>query len=279
MTLVPPDRAVTEVSLTRAFPDAPSHSALDQTGERLSRGLGDFLSGLLAAPATVTASAVYPREAPNGQSAVLRHVRLDPLRGAVALVMDPAELMRLVDRHYGGEGAVAGPCDRISPAADRFFTRIATGLCSLLPDAWKRFAVVTAEIVDECDETGGTLAVHAFAVTVAGGHSFRIECHYPDTMLEAIQRMHSLDRDSGDGEADREWQERLMNCALQVPFAVRAVFAEPELPLARLMSLRPGDIIPLCLPAQIDISVAGLPFARGSAGESNGRSAICIEHL
>ena len=97
-------------------------------------------------------------------------------------------------------------------------------------------------------------------------------------MLEAVPGLQSASPATGEELADHTWQTRLMDCALDIALPVRAVFAQPELQLARLMNLRAGDVIPVCLPAQIDLIVAGRRFARGSAGESGGRAAVCIEH-
>ena len=49
--------------------------------------------------------------------------------------------------------------------------------------------------------------------------------------------------------------------------------------LAMELTLQPGDIIPVCLPNLVPVTVAGRVFARGSVGESNGRTAIKIERI
>lgn len=275
MTLLAAGKKVAGVSLVRTIAHGSAYPGLDHVGERIARGLVEFLSGLMAAPVSVAAATICLREKALVEGIALRHIRLSPLNGAVALAIASGDLMRLVDLYYGGEGGEGAARLRLSPAEDRFLTRIANGLCGLLPAAWEKFATVAAELVDEDEGIGGSVAVQAFTVAIEGGAPVEIECRYPQSILQAVPALQSLDSDSSDGA----WQERLMNCALSVPLPVRAVLAEPKLPLARLVNLRPGDIIPLSLPAQIDLTVAGLPFAGGTAGESNGRSAICIEHL
>ena len=61
-----------------------------------------------------------------------------------------------------------------------------------------------------------------------------------------------------------------------MPFADAA---SEELPLGRLLNLKAGDVIPICLPSHIPVTVAGRLFAQGTVGEANGRAAICIEKI
>lgn len=278
MTLVvDADREVADASLVRSAPEAPSYQGLDRAGQRLARGLGEFLGGLMAAPATTSVAPVRLEKMPASDGLVLGQLRLAPLEALVAVAMDRSALMRLVDLYYGGEGSVVSDRERLTPAELRFFGRIVAGLCDLIPAAFQPMSLLAASVDDEAGEASALVQV--FTITVGDGPAFGIEVRYPEAILGALPGPEADGSVDADNLSDHSWQARLMDCALHVTFPVRAVFAEPELPLARLMSLRPGDIIPVCLPAQIDLTVAGLRLARGSAGESNGRAAICIEHL
>jgi flagellar motor switch protein FliM len=57
------------------------------------------------------------------------------------------------------------------------------------------------------------------------------------------------------------------------------VLARPELSLARLMALQPGDIIPVALAEQVPMIVAGRVLAFGNIGENNGRAALRIDRI
>lgn len=279
MTLVvDADREVADASLIRSAPEAPSYQGLDRAGQRLARGVGEFLGGLMATSATASVAPAHLVEAPASDGLVLGHLRLAPLEGLVAVAMERSALMRLVDLYYGGEGSSGGEREGLTPAESRFFGRIVAGLCELLPAAFQPLSVLGAR-ADEEPACEPSALVQVFTVSVGEGEAFEIEVRYPEPMLGALPGPRADASADADSLSDHNWQARLMDCALHVSFPVRAVFAEPELPLAQLMRLRPGDIIPVCLPAQIDLTVAGLRLARGSAGESNGRAAICIEHL
>jgi flagellar motor switch protein FliM len=49
--------------------------------------------------------------------------------------------------------------------------------------------------------------------------------------------------------------------------------------LVKLLGLEVGDIIPLTIPRNVPITVAGRNFATGSIGEANGNAAIMIEAI
>lgn len=276
--VVDADREVGHASLVRSAPEEPSYHGLDRAGQRLARGLGEFLGGLMAAPATGSVAPVHLEKTPGRDGLVVGHLRLAPLEGLVSVAMERSSVMRLVDLYYGGEGSVAGDRDRLTPAEVRFFGRIVACLCDLLPAAFQPLSVLGTRVDDEPSGDASAL-VQVFSISVGDDPAFEIEVRYPEPMLSALPGPQLDASVDADHLSDHNWQARLMDCALHVTFPVRAVFAEPELPLARLMKLRPGDIIPVCLPAHIDLTVAGLRLARGSAGESNGRAAICIEHL
>lgn len=278
MSLVAPGRTVTTATLVRHAEERASYPGLERAGHKLARGLAELLGGLMAARAHVASAPVRHEEVPASEGLAVQHLRLEPLKGSAELVMSRLSVMRLVDLYYGGTGTEEIERERLTPTEARFFQRIASAFCALLGAAWQPFAQIRPALDDDAGPADGPVVIQAFTVTLAGHAPFEIECRFSIAMLEAVPGLQSASPATGEELADHTWQTRLMDCALDIALPVRAVFAQPELQLARLMNLRAGDVIPVCLPAQIDLIVAGLRFARGSAGESGGRAAVCIEH-
>ena len=73
--------------------------------------------------------------------------------------------------------------------------------------------------------------------------------------------------------------DALIDAVMQVHLPVRSIFARPQVPLAKLLSLRAGDVIPVCLPDFLPVTVAGRQFAHGTVGEAGGRAAIKINSI
>lgn len=270
---------VTKANLVRRAEECASYPGLERAGHKLARGIAELFEGLMAARAHVALTPVRLEKTPTSEGLAVQRIRLEPLKGTAELIISRVSVMRLVDLYYGGAGTEVLERERLSPTEARFFQRIASAFCALLGAAWQPFVQIRAALDDDAGPTDGPVAIQVFSVTLNGHAPFEIECRFSIPMLEALPGLQSATPATGEELADESWQARLMDCALDVSFPVRAVFAQPELPLARLMNLRAGDVIPVCLPAQIDLIVAGLRFARGSAGESGGRAAVCIEHL
>jgi flagellar motor switch protein FliM len=277
---LPAETRAEPATLIRSESEAPAYPGLERVGQKLARGLAEFLTGLMAIQVGITASTLQIGDAPADDKMAFRHLRIAPPDGRLTIGLARVAVMRLVDLYYGGEGAGSDQREGLSPAEERFFTRIASAARDLLPAAWLPYGTITAELDEEAGVAGSRIVMQQLLVSLPDREGFEIELRYPLAVIEAVPTLGS----DASGEVQRElvdncWQTSLMECALGVAFPVRAIFAEPELPLARLMSLKAGDVIPICLPAHIDLNICGLRFARGSAGESNGRAAICIDQL
>jgi flagellar motor switch protein FliM len=266
-------------SLVRPIPDAPTFPGLDRVGRKLERGLADLFTGLLALPASVTASKVRIGDQARAEDIERLHVRLAPLEGAMTLSMERSAIIALVDFYYGGEGAPTGSSATLSLAERRLLHRIGEGFCEVLPAAWLAFGAIAAELEDETGPPG-PCAIIDFSVAWPDRAAFTLECRFPVAMLESVPGMTIAEAGPGGRRIGNEdWQAGLTASALDIPFAVRAVFAEPWLPLSKLMALKPGDIIPICLPLEIELTVSGRRFASGQAGESGGRAAISLDQI
>jgi flagellar motor switch protein FliM len=85
--------------------------------------------------------------------------------------------------------------------------------------------------------------------------------------------------EQGSAEPDATWQAKMRSAATRVRVPARTVLANGEISAPRLLSLAPGDIIPLLLPTTTTLTVAGRNFAYGTIGEKNGRAALKIEKI
>lgn len=275
-----PSRSVEPTTLIKVAPDEVCYRGLERVGQKLARGIADFVTGVMGAPATVSVAKVSFEDRQAETELVSRQLVLEPASSTIEIALSRGTLIGLVDLYYGGEGREDQAREQLSPAEHRFLARITEAVSEHLCVAWRPFGAITPRVEEDAEFETGAIAVQTFSITLAEKPPFEIHCRYPLATLDAFPGLKSAGSSHEEqGFADHGWEARLMGRALDLPFPLRAVFAEPQVPVARLMHLRPGDIIPVCLPSMIELTVGGLPFARGSAGESNGRAAICIDHL
>lgn len=278
MSVVAPSRHVEQVSLVRPATCDGGLGQLDTLGLRLSRGLMEYFKGLSNAPAIVNSSSARLERTSREPRLASRTISLRGRTGTlVSLCIDRQQLMAVVDSFYGGDGVAQTGSDCLSPAESRFLERIVKAFCEVMGAAWRPIEELTANPTDDLFEHAD-VALQVFEISCEGWPSFTLECRYPLELLTLLPRR----TPAGDVEAEFDgvvWEKSLSNNALNVTFPVRAVLAEPELPLSQLIRLRPGDVIPIRLPALMDLTVAGVPLAKGSIGDSDGRAAFRIERI
>lgn len=61
-----------------------------------------------------------------------------------------------------------------------------------------------------------------------------------------------------------------------IPLTLRATLVDMRMPLARIATLRPGDVLPISVARQVPLAVGGAIIAHGSVGEVDDRVALQI---
>ena len=266
------------MSLLRQPQNEESFPALERVGLHFARGLKDYLATFDFGDAN--------REPPK--SHVMPFGHWQAMRGAdmlfqfrlqkklsVLIAVPMPILLHLVDMFYGGSGIQSGARDALTAAELRFADRMAGQFAAMLAAAWTGARPVfgamalSSEAKPFCTANEAVL-VHDFP---SGG----IACVYPLAALRA--EVGAGEETSVAAVPDAEWSARVNAVALSIRLPVRTIFARPEISVAKLMTLKPGDIIPLLLPQHVPITVSGRHFAQGNVGEASGRVAIKIEKM
>jgi flagellar motor switch protein FliM len=255
-------------------------------GDRLARGMAAvFGHDCTVVPEALTVATVNDWRSAQTSGTLLARIKLHPLNGAVTFAVPLALMMQLVDLHYGGTGDVTETRDTASAAEDLLFSRLAEQFKSLIAPAWIDILPLAPELMPiggpaPLGADASQIAVQPFSVRV-GARLHQAACLYPLPLLRAVPQLLNSTELSEDDEnhADPLWQGRLANAVMNVRLPVRTIFARPELPLSQLMSLMPGDIIPICLPNHLPVTVSGRHFAHGTVGETGGRAAIKIDRI
>lgn len=216
--------------------------------------------------------------------ATIAVVRLKPLPGFAYVCVEPALLLTLLDGFFGGTGrANADPQAATAPAAQRFLNLMLRSLAADLAAAWAAVSPVELELVKQetnprLVQLGGALdsvAVARFTVEFAA-RSGRIDWLLPDALLSPIR-----DALAGDGGAapvrkQEAWAPVLTGALQEAKLDTRAVLAQARISLRELVSLSPGDIIPIEAPQQVTLFAGDVPLYRGRFGISQGHNALKI---
>jgi flagellar motor switch protein FliM len=285
------EQAIPEVhvtSLLRATDDAPVFPGLERVSERLGRGLRDVIGEQITIEPQPAMLKTYEawRVEQDASGAICRY-HLHPVKGAMLLIFPPVLIARMVDIFFGGTGEAGGVRSGLTSTERRFLTRIADQCVPILNAAWGDVIEINAQLIDiETDVTNTVFAkdsdliiVTPFALRGAGITEAFISCVYPVAALRPIHALSQSSNNASKQVVDPVWRDKMADAVMQASLPMRSIFARPELPLSQLLSLKPGDFIPICLPAHLPITIAGRLFAHGSVGDANGRSAIRIEKI
>ncbi|MBL9069671.1 MAG: flagellar motor switch protein FliM [Sphingopyxis sp.] len=275
--------------LLRKSEDSYAFPVLDSVGNQFARSLRDLVRALGAptiqierAPAVQMRFADWCGEVAPG---LFWRYHAPPLKGPVLLAASRPLVLQLVDIFYGGKGQNVGEREDLTDAEERFAARLGRDMGMQLAAAWK--SGIEPELDAVTSDPAKLAAVRADdellvqRFTLRGGvfEGRTILCAYPQAALRGIAGADPVPEMRDAPAVDPVWTTTLNKALKTVRMPVRSVLARPEISLVKLLSLEVGDIIPLTIPRNVPVTVAGRNFAYGSIGEANGNAAIMIERI
>ncbi len=263
---------------------------LDMINQRCARGLRAALHTDLHRDLEVKAGSVelskyneYMQSIPVPSS--LNLIKMQPLRGTALIVFRPELIAAVVDKFFGGAGrAFSRTADReLTQTELRIVDRLMKATVAELESAWKTVAAVVLE-------PAGTETNPNF-VTIAAPTEMVVLCRFtvdfdglggelhvviPMTMIEPLREQLDSGLKSDRQDQDAGWAVAIRSELEEAPVSVSSVLTEMSMPLGELLKLKPGDVIPVELPANISLLVEGVPAFRGTFGNSRGFNAVQI---
>jgi flagellar motor switch protein FliM len=216
--------------------------------------------------------------------ATLAVVRLKPLPGFAFVSVEPALLLALLDGFFGGTGRPnADPQAAVAPAAQRFLALMLRSFAADLATAWQPVSPIELELVKQetnprlvqLGAASESVVVARFTVEFAA-RSGRIDWLMPDATLSPIREALSGDGAAAPARKQEAWGPSLTNALQDAQLNMRAVLAEAQISLRELVSLSPGDIIPIEAPQQVTLLAGDVALYRGRFGISQGHNALKI---
>lgn len=264
--------------------------AFSQLAERLARILSRALAPLLAGEAPVV-RANAARECEAGEL----DVTIAPLAAncLLALGEGPARLLasieaepvlRMVDRAFGGRGAVPNPLpDRFPLSAELMIARLEAAVCDSLDQALGGAAGFRAversgSLAEIAPFGQGTmLALLSLDVEEPGGDGWSITLAAPLAVLEALfGKPAGAAATPGKPSARPAPRQPGEAPFADLPLTVSAVLVDMAMPVSALSGLKAGDIIPVAVARNVPLMVGETCIARGTIGACDDRVAVQV---
>ena len=204
------------------------------------------------------------------------------------LVVEGGLVMALLDLFFGGAGTTPTALPKeFSPAADALVVRLGKLIVPVLTATWEPVARLTFAVgaveanpaVLAGIELDDALIVTRIGFARGDGTPSFLDIVYPVAALKPhtesiVRKVHTRTPDVAPA-----WRANLTRAVMNVRLPVRTVLAEPMLPLAKLLDLKVGDVIPIGIGDQIPVMVGNDRLGFGTVGTSAGKAAIQLNSL
>ncbi|MFT3907091.1 MAG: flagellar motor switch protein FliM [Steroidobacteraceae bacterium] len=216
--------------------------------------------------------------------ASLNMMHLKPLRGTSLLVLDAKLVFALVDNFFGGTG-------RYTKIEGREFTQTEARVIQMvmrqafvdLREAWTMVADLDIEYINSeinpnfanIVSPSEIVVICAFTIELEGAKG-QMQVTIPYSAIEPIRDLLDSGVQSDRAEQDERWGQTLREEIEGAELEMTPVLGHTTLTVARLLDLKPGDVIPCDFDGNLTLHAEGVPVLRGSFGASRGMQAMKI---
>lgn len=200
--------------------------------------------------------------------------------GLLHLIVDGTALLRIVDRTFGGNGAVPQPLPEKLPAsalllAQRIEALACNALAEALPCAADALAVYhSAKRATAFPASTEETAVLTLTVSEPGGEAWPLTIALPAAALASWLGGAGRTRRKAPGAADPAAAP-----FADVPLPLSATLVDMRLPLAVAATLEPGMVLPVAVARAVPLAAGGSVIARGTVGHQDDRVALKLTQI
>ncbi len=218
--------------------------------------------------------------------ASLNITRLKPLRGNALVVFDPKLVFAMVNNFFGGESRFHAKIEgRDFTATENRIVHMALQHAYRdLKEAWSPVLKLEPEYINtEVNPQFANIVTPTEVVVVstlhidfegAGGD---LHLTLPYAMIEPIRDLLDTGLQSDRDTIDERWTIALRHDVMGAEIELTSTLTEAALALRDVMAMRPGDVIPIEMPAQVTLLAEGVPVYRAHYGVSRGNHALKIQ--
>ncbi|WP_341707124.1 flagellar motor switch protein FliM [Halopseudomonas sp.] len=214
----------------------------------------------------------------------LNLVKMKPLRGTALFILDAKLVFKLVDNFFGGDGRHAKIEGReFTPTELRVVRMVLDQAFVDLKEAWQavhdvQFEYVNSEVnpaLANIVSPSEVVVVSTFHVELDGGGG-DLHVTMPYSMIEPLREVLDSGLQSDVDEHDERWVRALREEVTGVKVPLNATVVRTQLKLRDLLSMQPGDVIPVEMPEHMVLCANGVPTFKSKLGSVKGNLALQI---
>jgi flagellar motor switch protein FliM len=219
----------------------------------------------------------------------LNMVQMKPLRGTALFAYDPNLVFLVIDSLFGGDGRFHTRVEGrdFSTTEQRIIRRMLDLTLESYGKSWESvfpidFDYVRSEMHTKFASITGdneVVVVTSFRIEF-GATGGNLNVCLPYSMIEPIRDLLTRPLQENALESvDQRWARRLSRQVRSADVILSADFAEISSSIRKLVSLNPGDILPIDIPTTVTAAIDGVPLMECDYGLSNGQHALRVQTL
>lgn len=268
--------------LLRTAPKVDPLIALARFGERLAEVLPTALSPWHGSiPPAVTCGAVHECAAGELEGKLVANTLLSVGGQPLLVSIGAPAVFSLIDRAFGGRGAIPDPLPTTFPAScDVLVRRIEQVLSGRIAALFEGRDIATLGRDEDLTRLATFAAgqrVLAVDFAVTGDRALENWCFTIAATPDALAAL------LGEGASRTSAAPTAADPAAEpfadVPLELRAVLVDCEMPVATLARLEVGSVLPIAVARKVPLRIGARAIAHGSVGECDDRAALQISSL
>jgi len=216
----------------------------------------------------------------------LNLVMAKPLRGTSLFIFDPNLVFLVVDNMFGGDGRFHTRVEGrdFTPTEQRIIQGLLNVVFAEYSRSWKpvyelNFEYIRSEMNSQFANiaTPSEIVVSTTFTLEFGGATADMHICFPYSMLEPIRDLLYSSMQSDQMSSDKRWISTLRRQLQDAEVEIVASLASGRITLGQILTLKPGDVIPIQIPERLTALVDNVPLMECSYGQQNGQYALKVE--
>jgi flagellar motor switch protein FliM len=218
----------------------------------------------------------------------LNVVNLKSLTGMGLVLLEPALVFTTVDHLFGGDGRYHMRIEGrdFTPVEMRIIRRLLDIVTTEYERAWEtvhpmKLDYARSEMLPQFVNilSASDLVVASTFNVEIGSVKGAIHICLPYAALEPLRDALTTTRPAGDSGPGERWVRLLTSHVQQAELQLTAPLTHLRTPLAQLMKLKAGDVLPVDVPQTVRAEIEGVPILECRFGIANGHYALRVERV
>lgn len=221
------------------------------------------------------------------EAASVNRVKINELNGSMLINIDAALVYVIVDCYFGGPGNVinSNEAREYTAMEKRIIERVVNLALGDLKASWEPITTLHFDFMHSenreqllAASDGSEIVVLSRFKIKLGDVEGDIDMVMPHGLLEPLRPVLASGVRKEHADSDDSWKAALRNRLADVELDINAVFTETDISLGELLSLKPGDFIPVEMTEITSVFSEGIKLFEGKIGMSNQAAAVRLLH-